>query len=129
MSSMGFSLLRLNINYFLFFLSCYFLLVQKVTKDTPKGTLWEDFAPRARLQQSLTPLESPFLREPLRLVQVPVPGASGKVWSVPLSGSSHFAFASRPQRRASTDGAPGAPRPFEAAGAAGKQKALLRGVQ
>ena len=22
----------------------YFLLVQKVTKDTPKGTLWEDFA-------------------------------------------------------------------------------------
>ena len=48
------------------------------------------------------PLDTPFLREPLRLVHASSPGASGRVWSTRLPGSSDFAFASHAQVCTST---------------------------
>ena len=44
------------------------------------------------------------IREPLRLVHTPLSGASGWVWSSPLPGSSHFAFASRAKSCTSAGG-------------------------
>ena len=79
------------------------------------------------------PFGIPVLRGLLRQMRSYLSGARSWVWLLLLPGSSHFAFARRTVIGTSTDGAPGAvrnaPRPCEAAGAVGKQAALLQGVQ